>query len=60
MREACFCGRVEDLENREPVLDSDGEWSLRCAGCRAPSGSLSWQRRTSAIRILPGIWESAG
>jgi hypothetical protein len=49
MREACFCGRVEDLENREPVLDSDGEWSLRCSGC----GHLDYLRwLPSDIRLL--------
>jgi hypothetical protein len=30
MLEACFCGRVGDVEDREPVLDGDGRWALRC------------------------------
>lgn len=30
MRETCFCGRLGDIEDREPVLDGDGRWALRC------------------------------
>ena len=32
VRESCDCGRKEEVEYREPVLD-DGEWVLRCPGC---------------------------
>ncbi len=49
MREACRCGRVDDLENREPVLDSDGERALRCPGC----GHLDYLRwLPNDIRLL--------
>lgn len=49
MKEDCFCGRVEDLENREPVLDGDGERALRCPGC----GHLEYLRwLPDNIRLL--------
>ncbi len=49
MREACFCGRVDDLENREPVLDGNGERALRCSGC----GHLDYLRWLPAgVRLL--------
>jgi hypothetical protein len=32
MEEACYCGRVGDIEDRELVLDQAGERALRCAG----------------------------
>lgn len=31
--EACFCGRVGELEDREPVYAGDGDWGLRCPAC---------------------------
>ena len=30
MREACFCGRIGEVEDREPVYTGDGEWGLAC------------------------------
>jgi hypothetical protein len=30
MREACFCGRIGEVENREPVTTATGETVLRC------------------------------
>ena len=30
MKEVCFCGRPGELEDREPILDSEGKWALRC------------------------------
>ena len=30
MREACFCGRVGEIEDREPVSLDGGERALRC------------------------------
>lgn len=33
MRETCFCGRTDDLRNREPVLDDNSRWALRCPDC---------------------------
>ena len=34
MREACFCGRVGELEDRAPVPDADGyQEALRCPKC---------------------------
>lgn len=35
MREACFCGRVGEIEDRKPVVVGDGRRALRCPteGC---------------------------
>lgn len=30
MQEACFCGRVGEIEDREPIVDANGERVLRC------------------------------
>ena len=30
-REACFCGRVGPITERQPVYCGDGQWGLRCA-----------------------------
>jgi hypothetical protein len=49
MKEVCFCGSVDDLENREPVLDRDGEQALQCSGC----GHLDYLRwLPNDIRLL--------
>jgi hypothetical protein len=49
MKEVCFCGNVDDLENREPVLDRDGEQALQCSGC----GHLDYLRwLPNDIRLL--------
>jgi hypothetical protein len=32
-RESCFCGRVGNLEDREPVYAGAGEWALSCPMC---------------------------
>jgi hypothetical protein len=49
MKEVCFCGSVDDLENREPVLDRDGERALRCSCC----GHLEYLRwLPKDIRLL--------
>lgn len=32
-REGCSCGRGDEFENREPIMDDDGEWALRCPEC---------------------------
>ena len=33
MREACYCGRVGDMEDREPVLRDSRTEALRCPRC---------------------------
>ena len=30
MREACFCGRIGEVEDREPVTTATGAPALRC------------------------------
>lgn len=32
MREACFCGRTGEVEDREPVTTATGEPAMRCPG----------------------------
>ncbi len=31
--EECYCGRVDFLENWEPILDEDGKRAMRCPDC---------------------------
>ncbi len=33
MRESCYCGRVGDVEDREPVLRESRTEALRCPRC---------------------------
>ena len=33
MQQACYCGRVGDFEDQQPILDARGELALRCPGC---------------------------
>jgi hypothetical protein len=33
MRESCYCGRYGELEDREPHLDVQVRWMLRCPDC---------------------------
>lgn len=33
MQEACYCGRVDEIENREPVRGADGKDALLCPEC---------------------------
>ncbi len=33
MQEVCFCGRSGAVRDREPILDDDGRWALRCRSC---------------------------
>ena len=33
MKEACYCGRVGAIEEREPILLDGGWWALRCPDC---------------------------
>ncbi len=41
MQEACYCGRVGDIEDRQPILDARGERALRCPHCGSID-SLLW------------------
>ncbi len=69
MRETCFCGRTDEVSNREPILDANGKWALRCPDCghvdylewlSDEAGLLLWgaakQRRH---RHLPGQGHAA-
>jgi hypothetical protein len=33
MREACYCGRIGEIEDRLPVVDDEGKQALRCPTC---------------------------
>lgn len=33
MREACYCGRIGSIEDREPVVTGDGRRALGCPDC---------------------------
>ena len=64
MKEACLCGRLDDLENLETVLDREGEQAPRCSGCGHPwttyanfgrmFNSSRSEKRTGVVRALPG------
>lgn len=51
MREACFCGRNGDLEDRELVYLGHGEHALRCPDC-GHLDDLSWLDRDARERVL--------
>lgn len=51
MKEACFCGRVQDLEDREPVLGQDGERALWCSGC-GHLDYLRWLPEDARLHVL--------
>jgi hypothetical protein len=63
MQETCYCGRVGEVEDREPVTDGDGRRALECPEC-GHLDHLSWlpsdardrafveaKRRASARRV---------
>lgn len=33
MKEACYCGRTGEIEDRQPVVTGDGKRALECPGC---------------------------
>lgn len=41
MREACYCGRTGEIEDRGPITASDGGRALRCPDC-GHLDSLDW------------------
>jgi len=55
MKEACFCGWVGEIEDREPILKNDGQAALRCPGC-GHLDDLLWLSADARHRIL----ENAG
>ena len=55
LQEICFCGQTGDLGDREPILDGESRWALRCPKC----GHLDY------LRWLPEeagfiLWGEAG
>ncbi len=72
MREVCYCGCSRDIEDREPVVDGEGRWTLRCPACGQldylqwlsdEAGLLLWdkakERRGMQHRDLPGRGRAA-
>jgi hypothetical protein len=68
MHEACFCGWVGELEDREPIYLGDGEYGLACQRCghvdrlhylgataRRTTLEEAWRRRDSRAQRL---WQS--
>jgi len=47
-RESCFCGRIGELEDREPVYAGDGEWGLRCPMCGHLDRLEAWSQAARA------------
>jgi len=52
--EVCRCGRIGDLANREPVMDSDFVGALRCPAC----GHLQYMDRFP-LREGLALWNEA-
>ncbi len=50
MRESCFCGRLGELEDREPVFDPGGYWLLRCPSC-GHLDDLGWLSEEAALLL---------
>jgi hypothetical protein len=50
MRESCFCGRSGELEDREPILDAQGVWVLRCPDC-GHLDYLTWLSEEAALLV---------
>ena len=57
MREVCFCGRVGEIEDREPV-DADGGPALRCPSeACGHLDRLDWLPRDALWPILKEAFE---
>ena len=54
MKESCFCGRTGEVEDREPVLNDDGQRVLRCSEC-GHVDDLRWLSEEACLLI----WEEA-
>lgn len=50
-REICFCGRVGELEDREPVYAGDGDWGLRCPVCGRLDRLEAWSEAARAATL---------
>jgi len=56
MKEICFCGRMGEVEDREPVLDGDGRRALQCPSETCGHvDDLRWL--SEEARLL--LWEKA-
>jgi hypothetical protein len=50
MRENCFCGRSGELEDREPILDTERYWLLGCPTC-GHVDDLGWLTEEAALLV---------
>jgi hypothetical protein len=55
MREVCYCGRTGEIEDREPILDAEGRWALRCPYCNH-TDYLEWLPEEAGLLL----WGEAG
>ena len=71
MRESCYCGRVGEVEDREPVLRDGRTEALRCRRCGHldPLPCLDYDarlevfeeaERRSLERLVEGAWTGRG
>ena len=51
MREACYCGRSGELEDRKVVVDGEGKEALACPRCGHEDG-LGWLPEKNRERVL--------
>jgi hypothetical protein len=63
MKEACYCARTGEVEERKPVYLGDGEHALRCPDC-GHLEDLHWLSRAAREPILRSLhvggWKDAG
>jgi hypothetical protein len=55
-REVCFCGRVGELEERDPVYAGDGEWGLGCPMCGHLDRLEVWSEAARSWTLAEAAW----
>ena len=55
-RESCFCGRVGNLEDREPVYAGAGEWALSCPMCGHLDRLEAWSEAARSCTLAEAAW----
>lgn len=58
MQEACYCGRVGEIVERQPVVDSGGEQALRCPNeACGHMDYLYWLSEDARLRVFEEVSE---
>jgi hypothetical protein len=51
MQEACYCGRSGDIQDRNPLMDSNGMQALECPDC-GNADYLRWLPEETSLLLL--------